>query len=160
MTKKSSSSILPKTLFPAIALALSIACAGQALSQGASSGGPGSPGTAGAGNAAAANDSLGGGGGGPPTMRGTGPGTTSPGGINSAPEPGSPAPSARPNQVPDTAGASNTSTTPPTGTVGMTTGRIPGHTGRVSTVQEQSDPGIDETEKEVSKRIKNICRGC
>ncbi len=42
----------------------------------------------------------------------------------------------------------------------MSTGRIPGHTGRVSNVQEKSDPVVEETEKEVSKRIKSICRGC
>ena len=160
MTKKRANARLPQTLLPALALALSIAFAGQALSQGTGSGSA-SPGTAGAGNAAAANDSLGGGGGGPPTMPGTGPSTTSPGGINGVPEARSPAPpAARPNQVPDTAGATNTSTTPPGGTVGMATGRMPGHTGRVSTVQESSDPVVEETEKEVSKRIKNICRGC
>jgi len=158
MIKKRPNTRLPQTLIPAIAVALSITWAGQALSQSA---GPGSAssGTAGAGNAAAANDSLGGGGG-PPTMPGTGPGTTSPGGINSAPEAGSPPPSARPNQAPDAAAATNASTTPPSGTVGMSTGRIPGHTGRVSTVQDKSDPVVEETEKEVSKRIKSICRGC
>jgi hypothetical protein len=42
----------------------------------------------------------------------------------------------------------------------MSTGRIPGHTGRVSNVQDKSDPVVEDTEKEVSKRIKNICRGC
>jgi len=156
MTNKISNFRLPQTFIPAVALALSVAWAGQALSQGAS---PGSPGTAGHGNAAAASDSYGGLG--APTTTGTAPTSRNPGGINGASEPGGPPPpAARPNQVPDTAGATNTPTTPPSGTVGMTTGRIPGHTGLVSRVQEQSDPVVEETEKEVSKRIKSICRGC
>ena len=155
MTKKRPDARLPKAFFPA-ALMLSIAFAMPALAQG--SGSSSGPGTAGGGNAAAASNSLGGGG--PLTTTGTAPGSTSPGGINSAPEVGTSTPSASPNQVPSTAAATGQSTTPPSGTVGMTTGRIPGHTGRVSTVEEKSDPVVEETEKEVSKRIKNICRGC
>ena len=157
MTKKHTNTRLPKAFIPA-ALMLSIAFAAPVLAQGSGAGSSSSPGTAGGANAAAASNSLGGGG--PPTTAGTAPGSTSPGGINSAPEVGISTPSANPNQVPSTAGATGQSTTPPSGTVGMTTGRVPGHTGRVSTVDEKSDPVVEETEKEVSKRIKNICRGC
>ena len=155
MTKRrtgSTSSRLTKVFIPSVALAAAISWGGLALAQGSG------PGTAGGANAAAASNSLGGGG--PPTTPGTAPGSTSPGGINSAPEVRTQTPSTSPDQVPSTAGATTDSTTPQRGTVGMTTGRIPGHTGRVSTVEEKSDPVVEETEKEVSRRIKNICRGC
>ena len=38
--------------------------------------------------------------------------------------------------------------------------RIPGHTGQVSTVEAKPDPVVEQSEKEVSRRIKSICRGC
>jgi hypothetical protein len=156
MTKKQTRTRLPKTFLPAIVLTFSLACTAPVLAQGAQGGA--SPGTAGAGNAAAASDGYGGLGG--PATTGTGPGSRNPGGSNGAVETAPPPPAANPSQVPSTAGTTNQSTTPTSGTVGMSTGRIPGHTGRVSNVQDKSDPVVEDTEKEVSKRIKNICRGC
>jgi hypothetical protein len=80
-----------------------------------------------------------------------------PPGENRAPEAGAaPAPASR-SQAPST-GAESTS--PPAGAGGLTVGRVPGHTGQVSTVEEKRDPVVEETEKEVSRRIKSICRGC
>ena len=143
---------LLKSLLPAMAMALSIAWAPSVLAQNAG------PGTAGAANAGAASDSVGGGG--VPSTTGTAPGSTSPGGINSAPQPGSPPPSADPNQVPSTGGAASQSTTPPSGTVGFAGSKIPGHTGLISQVPTETSPAVEDSEKEVSRRIKNICRGC
>ena len=74
---------------------------------------------------------------------------------------GSAEPSANPNQTPPTSGAENRPATPPGGgTVGMGGSRIPGHTGQVSTVEAKPDPVVEQSEKEVSRRIKSICRGC
>jgi hypothetical protein len=70
-------------------------------------------------------------------------------------------PSAAPNQPPPASGAENRPATPPGGgTVGMGGSRIPGHTGQVSTVEVKPDPIVEESEKEVSRRIRSICRGC
>jgi hypothetical protein len=72
------------------------------------------------------------------------------------------------NRPPET-GQTPPATTPPaparsesgaTGSGSVTVGRVPGHTGQVSTVEEKRDPVVEQSEKEVSKRIKNICRGC
>ena len=83
--------------------------------------------------------------------QGSSPGTTG----------GSAQPSANPNQTPATPGAENRPATPPGGgTVGMGGSRIPGHTGQVSTVEAKPDPVVEQSEKEVSRRIKSICRGC
>ena len=74
---------------------------------------------------------------------------------------GSAQPSASPNQTPSPSGAENRPATPPGGgTVGMGGSRIPGHTGQVSTVEVKPDPVVEQSEKEVSRRIKSICRGC
>jgi hypothetical protein len=114
MTRKNPNTRLPRTVIPAIALALLIAGGLQAFAQGSS------PGTAG----------------------------------------GSSPPSANPNQVPSTSPAENRPVTPSGGTVGMGGSRIPGHTGQVSTVEVKPDPVVEQSEKEVSRRIKSICRGC
>jgi len=74
-------------------------------------------------------------------------------GVNRTPEAGPPA--AGPSQAPSTESGS-----PPAGAGGMTVGRVPGHTGQISTVEVKPDPAVEQTEKEVSRRIKNICRGC
>lgn len=80
-----------------------------------------------------------------------------PPGGNRTPDAGAaPAPASR-SQAPST-GAENAS--PPAGAGGMTVGRVPGHTGQVSTVEVKPDPVVEESEKEVSRRIKSICRGC
>ena len=76
-------------------------------------------------------------------------------GVNRAPEAGQPA--ASPSQTPST---ETGSASPPAGAGGMTVGRVPGHTGQVSTVEVKPDPVVEQTEKEVSRRINNICRGC
>jgi hypothetical protein len=74
-----------------------------------------------------------------------------------APEAGAGSAPASRSQAPST-GAQSAS--PPAGAGGMTVGRVPGHTGQVSTVDVKPDPVVEETEKEVSRRIKSICRGC
>jgi hypothetical protein len=77
----------------------------------------------------------------------------SPGGGDRAPETKA-APPATPPQAP---------TMRPEGGAGpgsMTVGRVPGHTGQVSTVEVKPDRVVEQSEKEVSRRIKNICRGC
>lgn len=82
-------------------------------------------------------------------------GSTS-GGVGHAPQAGSTALSPTPDPAPAVPSTAN----PATGTAGITVGKVPGYTGRVSNVQSRSDPVVDQTEKEVSKRIKSICRGC
>jgi len=48
-----------------------------------------------------------------------------------------------------------------TGPGSMTVGKVPGHTGQVSTVQEKPpDPAVEQTEKQVSRRMKSICNRC
>jgi hypothetical protein len=76
-------------------------------------------------------------------------------GVNRAPQAG-PA-SASPPQTPSTESGS---ASPPAGAGGITVGRVPGHTGQISRVEEKPDPIVEQTEKEVSRRINNICRGC
>jgi hypothetical protein len=76
-------------------------------------------------------------------------------GLNRAPEAG-PSP-ASPSQTPST---ETGSASPPAGAGGITVGRVPGHTGQISTVEVKPDPAVEQTEKEVSRRIKSICRGC
>lgn len=78
-----------------------------------------------------------------------------PSGVNRAPEAGPP--SASPSRAPST---ENGSASSPAGAGSMTVGRVPGHTGQISTVEVKKDPIVEQTEKEVSRRIKNICRGC
>jgi hypothetical protein len=69
-------------------------------------------------------------------------------GVHRAPEAGPP--SASSPQTPSTE----------SGAGGLTVGRVPGHTGQISRVEEKPDPVVQQTEQEVSRRIKNICRGC
>ena len=76
-------------------------------------------------------------------------------GANRAPEAGPP--SASPSQAPSTESGS---ASPPAGAGSITVGRVPGHTGQISTVEVKQDPVVEQTEKEVSRRIKSICRGC
>jgi hypothetical protein len=78
--------------------------------------------------------------------------TSSPGGGNRPAEKGETPPAATP---PAPARSESGA-----GPGSMTVGRVPGHTGQISTVEEKPDPVVEESEKEVSKRIKNICRGC
>lgn len=143
----------------ALASALLVSQAGLALAQSA----PGSPGTAGAANAGAASGSLGGG---TPTQPGTAPGTTNPGNINVPPPPAaSSAPTASPNQVPS--GTTVQSTTPPRtqAPVAGGGGRTVGQSNRadadeIDEADPRKSPIVQESEREVSKRIKSICRGC
>jgi hypothetical protein len=77
---------------------------------------------------------------------------------------GSAPPAAPSNQASPAPGGQNATATPPSGSTVGTTGtggsRIPGHTGQVSTVEVKPDPIVEQSEKEVSRRIKSICRGC
>jgi len=115
---------------------------------------PGSPGTAGAGNAAATS-----GAGGTPSQPGTGPGQTNPGNTNVPLPPEPSAPAANPNQVPS--GGSVKSTTPPAGGRPVAPGSTVGQSGRTPRLQDpKQDPVVQQSEEEVSKRIKNICKGC
>ena len=54
------------------------------------------------------------------------------------------------------------STTPPGNQLPAASsgGRTVGQAGRASTVEEKSDPRVEETGREVSRRIRSICRGC
>jgi hypothetical protein len=78
---------------------------------------------------------------------------SSPGQGNRPPETGA-TPPATP-QVPPARSESGA-----TGPGSLTVGRVPGHTGQISTVEEKSDPVVEQSEKEVSRKIKSICRGC
>jgi hypothetical protein len=74
---------------------------------------------------------------------------------NRAPQAGPPSASS-----PQTPSTETGSASPPAGAGGLTVGRVPGHTGQISTVEPKPDPVVEQTEKEVSRRINNICRGC
>jgi hypothetical protein len=99
----------------------------------------------------------------------TAPGGTSVPPSGSAPgvtNPGPPAqraapPTASPSQAPS--GAAVQSTTPPANTGPAATGSsgTVGRSGRPANLEDpKEDPVVQETEREVSKRIKSICRGC
>jgi hypothetical protein len=115
------------------------------------------PGTAGAGNAAATSSSVGGG---TPTQSGTAAGSTNPGNINvPVPEAAAP-PLASPNQVPS--GGTVQSTRPPgnQGPAATGSGTV-GQSGRAARLQDpKEDPIVQQSEHEVSRRIKSICKGC
>ena len=69
-------------------------------------------------------------------------------------------PAANPDQMPSV--GSNQSTTPP-GTQGPAAASSSGTVGRstpASKVEQKPDPIVEESEREVSRRIKSICRGC
>ena len=116
----------------------------------------GSPGTAGAGNAAAASP------GGTPTMQGIGPGTTSPGGSNSVQEAQPPAPpAANPNQVPNSGPVVN-STVPPRAPATAASGgsRINSATvGNSASTRSQKDADKALNDS-VNKKVMDICKGC
>ena len=114
------------------------------------------PGTAGAGNAAAASGSVGGG---TPTQPGSAAGSTNPGNINVPTPEAAPPPQASPNQVPS--GGTVQSTVPP-GNRGLATGGgTVGQSSRATRLQDpKEDPVVQQSEHEVSRRIKNICKGC
>jgi hypothetical protein len=114
------------------------------------------PGTAGAANAAAASP------GGVPTMPGTAPGSTSPGGINGVPEaPQSAPPSASPNQVPNTGPLLNP-------TVPLRASGVIGRSSRVSARRTvgsnaplRSQRALDRALADsVDQKVKSICKGC
>jgi hypothetical protein len=82
-------------------------------------------------------------GGGASTQPGTAPGTTNPGIV----PPGGTLQSTTPPATNQGPGATSSS-----GTVGRSS--------KASTVEEKSDPVVEESEREVSRRIKSICKGC
>lgn len=115
----------------------------------------GGPGTAGAGNAAAASGGV------TPTQPGTGPGTTNPGNIN-VPPPDAPAPPAAGATQAPPPSPTVQSTTPPSnrGTAAAGGGTV-GQSGRTTRLQDpKEDPEVRESEEEVSRRINSICKGC
>lgn len=117
---------------------------------------PSGPGTAGGANAAAASGS------GTPTQPGIAAGSTNPGNINVAPPSGAAPPAANPNQVPSGATVLQ-STTPPPANQGPATASGSGTVGqsrRAVNEDPQPDRLVEESEREVARRIKNICRGC
>lgn len=69
-------------------------------------------------------------------------------------------PAAKSNQMPSV--GSNQATTPP-GTQGPAAASSSGTVGRstqASKVEQKPDPIVEESEREVSRRIKSICKGC
>ena len=135
-----------------VASALFLASAGWALAQTTTGG----PGTAGAGNAAAASGGV------TPTQPGTAAGTTNPGNIN-VPPPDAPAPPPTgATQAPPPSPTVQSTTPPPTrgpaAAGGGTVGQSGGATTRLRDPKE--DPEVRESEEEVSRRIKSICKGC
>jgi hypothetical protein len=97
-----------------------------------------------------------------PTMPGTAPGSTSPGGINVPQAGGSPPPTANPNQIPST-GTVN-STVPPRaprfaaggGNRMRTSSRTVGRSASPK-FQKNLDKALNES---IDLKIKNICKGC
>jgi hypothetical protein len=79
----------------------------------------------------------------------SGPGTANPG-----------APGLTPSQPPS--GRAVQSTTPTNqGPAATSSGGTVGRSGRATRLEDpKEDPVVQETEREVSKRIKNICKGC
>ena len=136
------------TRVAAVALLLSFAT--PALAQ------QGSPGTAGASNAAASSPGVI-----PPSVSGTGPGTTSPGMINGAPQAPAPAPpAANPNQVPNTGplvNSTRSATAPATVSSGSRAERGTVGSSAPQQSQEEMDKALNES---VNKKIKDICKGC
>ena len=115
----------------------------------------GSPGTAGAGNAAAASP-----GGVPPTMPGTGPGTTNPGQINAPEAPRSAPPTPTPNQVPETGAMLNSTRPAGAPSAAVSGSRTEGGTVGSSAPQQSQrdmDKALDDS---TNKKIKDICKGC
>jgi len=109
----------------------------------------------GASNAAAASP-----GGIPPTMPGTGPGSTNPGQINAAPEAPRSTPTMNPNQVPNTGPLLN-STRPPSAPATVGTGRRAERGTVRSRAPQRSQRAMDKAlDDSASKKIKDICRGC
>lgn len=118
---------------------------------------PITPGTAGAANAIAATP------GGIPTMPGTAPGSTSPGGINGVPEtPRSAPPMANPSQVPST-GPLLRSTVPPrasAGVIGRSSRVIPRSTTRSNTFRRSQKTLDKALAQSVDRKVISICKGC
>jgi hypothetical protein len=113
-------------------------------------------GTAGAANAAAASP------GGVPSVQGTAPGSTSPGGINGVPQaPQIVSPTANPNQVPNTGPLVN-STTPGAAPSTSAVGGSRNDRGTVgSSAPQQSQRDMDKAlDDSTNKKIKDICKGC
>lgn len=90
-------------------------------------------------------------------------------GIGSAPPPSSqptsasganPAPSANPNQVPSTVGVAPNSTAPSTYAPANGVGGSRGAGARTDGQASREGQVVEENEQEVSRRIKNICKGC
>jgi hypothetical protein len=109
----------------------------------------------GASNAAAASP-----GGIPPTMPGTGAGSTNPGQINVAPEAPRSTPAMNPNQVPNTGPMLN-STRPPPARATVGAGRRAERGTVRSRAAQRSQRAMDKAlDDSASKRIKDICRGC
>jgi hypothetical protein len=116
----------------------------------------GSPGTAGAGNAAATSGSAGIA---APTQQGAAAGPTNPGNTNVAPADPPPPPATTTGQAPS--GGTVQSTVPPTPPGTSASGSTVGQSTRATRLQDpKEDPVVRETEQEVSRRIKSICRGC
>ena len=76
--------------------------------------------------------------------------------------PGGGAQSTQPGNTTNPSGGTVQSTTPPGAQLPAASsgGRTVGQAGRTSTVEEKPDPRVEETEREVSRRIKSICKGC
>ena len=88
-------------------------------------------------------------------------------GQSSSSTPGGSPSTANPNPVPS--GGMPQSTTPPAtqlpaasggGRRIAPSGQTVGQAGRTSQIDEKPDPRVEETEREVSRRIKSICKGC
>ncbi len=132
-----------------------------AQSSSGSGGAAGGGGTAGAGNAAATSGAVGGG---TPTQPGIGPGLTNPGNNNVPTSDPVPTPSPTLNPPSPSGGAAQS--TAPGSTVGTnrtpaSSGTTVGRSGRAAQLKDpKEDPIVRETEQEVSKRIKSICKGC